>query len=79
MALLRTASRNRIEVPAELRIIGMGNIAEGLISHPQLTSLGIDDPDYSIAINHLLDRIDDPHIDPAGFDHPWQLMIRQTG
>ena len=76
IAVLWAAQRRGIPIPGELRIIGMGNIGEGQISHPPLTSLGIRDADYCAAINHLLDRMDNPGIKARSFDHPWSLIPR---
>lgn len=74
--LLWAASQRGLRVPDDLRVIGMGNIMMGQMSYPALTTLGMVDPDYTNALEHLVARIEDPDIKPANFDLPWELIRR---
>lgn len=76
---LACVARNAgIAVPGALRIAGMGNIAEGTLTQPSLTTVGVRDPDYRSVIGHLLDRAEDPTIAPETFDTPWELLVRDS-
>ena len=76
--LLWASLARGISVPGALRVSGMGNITEGEVSAPTLTTLGVRSPDYRSAIDHLLDRIDEPGITPTAVDVPWQLVVRAS-
>lgn len=74
--LLWASLSRGISVPDQLRISGMGNIVEGEVSTPALTTLGVRSPDYRAAIDHLLTRVEDPSLGPTAVDVPWELVTR---
>ncbi len=76
--LLWASLARGISVPGALRVSGMGNITEGEVSAPTLTTLGVRSPDYRSAIGHLLDRVEEPGIAPTAVDVPWQLVVRAS-
>ncbi len=78
IAVRWVADQLGLSVPEQLRIIGCGNIAEGLSVNPPLTTLGSDPNDYDAAIERLLDRIEDPGIPTTTLRAPWRLIKRGT-
>lgn len=76
--LLWAATQRGIRVPDDLRIIGMGNAPLGLMTYPPLTTLGVLEPDYTAAMEHLVSRIEEPDVQPAPFDFPWELIRRES-
>lgn len=78
IAAMWTAIDLDLEVPADVAIIGAGNIAEGRAVRPQLSTVGSDPVAYQPAIEHLLDRIEDPSLQPQRTIIPWRLITRGT-
>lgn len=67
-----------IAVPDELRIIGVGNIADGRTVSPALTTVGVDAAEFSGPVRSLLERIDGPAGAGREFCLPWRLILRET-
>ncbi|MGI8769129.1 MAG: LacI family DNA-binding transcriptional regulator [Propionibacteriaceae bacterium] len=65
-------------IPDDVKIIGAGNIDEGLQVSPQLTTIGCEDVDYRPAIERLVSRILAPSLAPTSISMPWELIRRGT-
>lgn len=68
-----------LRVPEDIAVIGTGNIDEGTITVPPLTSVGPVDPDFSPVARLLVDRLDAPTV-LAGrrLSLPWQFVRRAS-
>lgn len=78
LMLLNAARAVDVQVPNQLRIMGMGNTSLGKLSYPGLTTLGVHQPDYSDALDHLLLRAENPDVQADGFSYPWKLIVRDS-
>lgn len=66
-----------VDVPGRLAVIGVGNIPEGLMISPPLTTVGAPELDFTPLVDRLLARVDAAE-PPAGeeLDAPWTLIAR---
>jgi DNA-binding LacI/PurR family transcriptional regulator len=73
------AQRAGRRVPDDVAVIGVGNIPEGELTHPRLTSVGPISRDFRPLINQLFQRIQG-HTPEMGqvIDMPWEFVIRET-
>lgn len=72
------AIQEGLRIPDDIRIIGAGNIDEGLQVSPHLTTVGCVDVDYRPGIERLIDRIGAPDRPTQTIEVPWELIIRGT-
>jgi LacI family transcriptional regulator len=64
-------------VPGDIAIIGCGNVAECLVTVPQLSSAGPARPDFSPVAGLLLDRLDNPRLtENRHLRMPWEYFPR---
>jgi LacI family transcriptional regulator len=69
-----------VTVPAQLAVIGIGNIPEGLMISPPLTTVGAAALDFSREVARLFERLDAPTPLPgAELAAPWELITRASG
>jgi len=69
-----------VTVPDGLAVIGIGNIPEGLMISPPLTSVGAAALDFSREVARLFERLDAPSPLPgAELAAPWELIVRASG
>jgi DNA-binding LacI/PurR family transcriptional regulator len=69
-----------LTVPDRLAIIGIGNIPEGLMISPPLTTVGAAALDFSREVARLFARLDAPMPLPgAELAAPWELIVRASG
>jgi LacI family transcriptional regulator len=69
-----------VRVPDELAVIGIGNIPEGAMISPTLTSVGAPRLDFSQAVDRLFARLDAPTPLPgARLAAAWELIVRESG
>jgi DNA-binding LacI/PurR family transcriptional regulator len=67
-------------VPGELAVIGIGNIPEGLMISPALTTVGASALDFSREVARLFERLDATAPLPgAELVAPWELIVRASG
>jgi LacI family transcriptional regulator len=67
-------------VPGELAVIGIGNIPEGLMISPALTTVGASALDFSREVARLFERLDAPAPLPGEeLVAPWELIVRASG
>lgn len=71
----RDAGRN---VPDDVAIVGVGNLPEGLIVRPRLSTVGPPVLDYSDVARLLLDRIEDPGREPVEHTLTWNFIARES-
>jgi DNA-binding LacI/PurR family transcriptional regulator len=66
-------------IPDDVAVIGVGNIPEGELTHPHLTSVGPISRDFRPLIKLLFQRIQG-HMPDTGqvIDMPWQFVIRES-
>ncbi|MGH3588879.1 MAG: LacI family DNA-binding transcriptional regulator [Pseudonocardia sp.] len=66
-------------VPERLAVIGIGNIPEGLMISPALTTVGAPALDFSREVARLFDRLDAPTPLPGEeLAAPWELIVRAS-
>jgi DNA-binding LacI/PurR family transcriptional regulator len=69
-----------VTVPDRLAVIGIGNIPEGLMISPPLTSVGAAALDFSREVARLFERLDAPVPLPGEeLTAPWELIARASG
>jgi DNA-binding LacI/PurR family transcriptional regulator len=69
-----------VTVPDQLSVIGIGNIPEGLMISPPLTTVGAAALDFSREVARLFARLDAPMPLPgAELAAPWELIVRASG
>ncbi|GAA5138268.1 LacI family DNA-binding transcriptional regulator [Pseudonocardia adelaidensis] len=69
-----------VTVPDRLAVIGIGNIPEGLMISPPLTSVGAVALDFSDAVARLFERLDaEAALPGAELSAPWELITRASG
>lgn len=66
-----------LRVPDDVAIVGVGNIAEGAITVPPLSSVGPVEPDFSPVATMLIDRLDaTTPLDGRRLSVPWRFVPR---
>jgi DNA-binding LacI/PurR family transcriptional regulator len=69
-----------VTVPDQLAVIGIGNIPEGLMISPALTTVGAAALDFSREVARLFDRLDaEATLPGAELSAPWELIVRASG
>jgi DNA-binding LacI/PurR family transcriptional regulator len=69
-----------VAVPDELAVIGIGNIPEGLMISPALTTVGAPVLDFSREVARLFARLDAAAPLPGEeLSAPWELIVRASG
>jgi LacI family transcriptional regulator, galactose operon repressor len=69
-----------VTVPGRLAVIGIGNIPEGLMISPALTTVGEPALDFSREVARLFERLDAPTPLPGTeLTAPWELIVRASG
>jgi DNA-binding LacI/PurR family transcriptional regulator len=69
-----------VAVPDELAVIGIGNIPEGLMISPALTTVGAPVLDFSREVARLFARLDATAPLPGEeLTAPWELIVRASG
>ncbi|GAA0901525.1 LacI family DNA-binding transcriptional regulator [Pseudonocardia zijingensis] len=69
-----------VDVPGGLAVIGIGNIPEGLMISPPLTTVGAAALDFSREVARLFERLDAPAALPGvELATPWELIVRASG
>jgi DNA-binding LacI/PurR family transcriptional regulator len=67
-------------VPDQLAVIGIGNIPEGLMISPALTTVGAAALDFSREVARPFARLDAPTPLPGTeLAAPWELITRASG
>ena len=67
-----------LRIPQDVAVIGIGNIPEGEITHPPLTTVGLLDPHFTIAADLLFSRLADPPLEGRVHVLQWQLILRAS-
>jgi len=69
-----------VSVPDQLAVIGIGNIPEGRMIAPSLTTVGAPALDFSREVARLFERLD-ASVPLAGAElaAPWELIVRASG
>jgi LacI family transcriptional regulator len=68
-----------LSVPADIAVIGCGNIDEGEFSHPALTTIGPETTSYCDLADHLIALIaGKPGVKPTLFSVAWHLVRRAS-
>ncbi len=66
-----------LRVPEDIAVIGVGNIAEGEITHPPLTTVGLLTPTFSALAGLLFSRLaSKAPIEGRVSTHQWELILR---
>ncbi len=65
-------------VPGDVSIAGAGNIPEGEVVRPALTTAGFPGTDFSSVVERLWTRIEDPTHRGTELDQPWELIVRTS-
>ena len=69
-----------IAVPEQLSIVGVGNIPEGEIMSPRLTTVGLPELDFSTEVERFFTRLETEEALPGTvIRSPWQLLARDSG
>jgi DNA-binding LacI/PurR family transcriptional regulator len=67
-------------VPDRFAVIGIGNIPEGLMISPSLTTVGAATLDFSREVARLFERLDaEATLPGAELSAPWELIVRASG
>jgi LacI family transcriptional regulator len=74
------AIRNQgLNIPDDISVIGFDDIPQASITHPKLTTVRQPlDRMGHVAARMLLDRIENPHLEPSRVTLATQLVIRDT-
>ena len=68
-----------LKVPADIAVVGCGNIDEGLFSYPRLTTIGPQEASFSHLADHLADLIAGKRISRSKvFELPWSVIRRDS-
>jgi DNA-binding LacI/PurR family transcriptional regulator len=67
-----------LRIPEDIAVIGVGNIAEGAITSPPLTTVGMTGLDFTILPNLLFSRMENMFIEERTHTLHWQLILRQS-
>ncbi len=67
-----------LSVPGDVAIAGAGNIPEGEVIRPALTTAGFPQTDFSTVVERLWARIDDPGQRGTEIHQPWELIVRMS-
>lgn len=72
------AARDRgVRVPQDLAVIGVGNIPEGMMISPPLTTIGAPAFDFTAPVQRLFARLDSANrMDGEVLEEPWSLIER---
>ncbi|MGH8792008.1 MAG: LacI family DNA-binding transcriptional regulator, partial [Stackebrandtia sp.] len=66
-----------LRVPQDVAVVGAGNIPEGQISNPPLTTVGLNSPDYTPAARLLFERLRSQDSPPGRtLTAPWTFIRR---
>lgn len=77
MAAIQAALRNRLAVPEDVAVLGIGNTLQGEAMTPSLTSVGPLNFFAKLA-QFLVDRATDDTMPHQVVEFPWQLLVRET-
>ncbi len=79
LTAIRAIQDSGLTVPKDVAVLGAGNIIQGELSTPSLSSIGPDTHDYSGIFNFLITRLNSPTA-LAGREliTPWSLKIRDS-
>ena len=67
-------------MPDQLAVIGIGNIPEGLMISPPLTTVGAAALDFSREVARLFARLERARALPGtALAAPWELIVRASG
>jgi DNA-binding LacI/PurR family transcriptional regulator len=67
-----------LAVPDDLAVIGTGNIVEGELSIPPLTTIGVPSRSYEDVASLLLSRLNGEAAEARVHTRPWQLIVRDS-
>ncbi|MFI6181652.1 LacI family DNA-binding transcriptional regulator [Nonomuraea sp. NPDC051191] len=77
ISVIRAARDAGLRVPGDLAVVGVGNVGEGLISNPQLSTVGPLRHDYTDVVRLLFDRLQAEEPLPAReIVRPWTFLRR---
>ncbi|NUP79156.1 MAG: LacI family DNA-binding transcriptional regulator [Nonomuraea sp.] len=77
ISVIRAARDAGLSVPGDLAVVGVGNVDEGLISNPQLSTVGPLRHDYTDVVRLLFDRLQAEEPLPAReIVRPWTFLRR---
>jgi DNA-binding LacI/PurR family transcriptional regulator len=80
ISAIQAAYAAGLRVPYDLAVVGVGNIPEGELSSPRLTTVGPTKPDFSIIGDMLFSRLEAPApLESREFTMTWQLIQRDSG
>lgn len=69
-----------IDVPEQLAIVGVGNIPEGEIMSPRLTTVGLPELDFTVEVERFFTRLETAEPLPGTvIRSPWHLLARDSG
>ena len=79
LSALRAVQDSGLQVPDDVAILGAGNIIEGELSRPSLSTIGPDEHDYSGVFDFLLSRLNASEPLPGReLVTPWSLNLRDS-
>ncbi|HUR06958.1 MAG TPA: LacI family DNA-binding transcriptional regulator [Nonomuraea sp.] len=79
ISVINAARDAGLSVPGDLAVVGVGNIAEGLISNPRLSTVGPLRHDYTDVVRLLFDRLQAEEPLPAReIVRPWTFLRRDS-
>jgi DNA-binding LacI/PurR family transcriptional regulator len=67
-----------LRIPEDVAIIGIGNIPEGQITDPPLTTVGLADPNFTILADLLFSRLANTSLEGRVHTLQWQLILRAS-
>jgi LacI family transcriptional regulator len=67
-----------LRIPEDIAIIGIGNIPEGQITDPPLTTVGLANPNFTILADLLFSRLADTSLEGRVHTLQWQLILRAS-
>jgi DNA-binding LacI/PurR family transcriptional regulator len=68
-----------LKIPADIAVVGCGNIDEGQFSHPRLSTIGPLTTSFSHLADHVADLIEGKRISRSKvFELPWSVIRRES-
>jgi LacI family transcriptional regulator len=78
-ALQAIYTQSDLKVPQHLSVTGFDDVQLSAATHPPLTSVHVDIRHMGkIAVQRLMDRVEDPEINPSSTLISTQLVVRQS-
>lgn len=78
LALIVGLRQLGVEIPGHLSVVGIGNLAEGAIVAPRLTTVGIPDLDFTPAVERFFSRLTTDQPRACELHQPWSVIVRDS-